>query len=165
LIGAACLSAGWLVASLVTPPVARLQSLPVRRAEAPSETRGATLDTPPVLRQPVVTTSAPPVARRNPFVFGRAETTAGASSPSAAGDVTSGDVPQEPMAPTVEAPPYRLSGIAITGDVRTAVLSDGTAVRLVQVGQTLGRYTVVAVTDNTVTLTDSGGAAFVLRLH
>ena len=63
------------------------------------------------------------------------------------------------------APPYTLSGVAVSGDVRTAVLSDGATVHLVTAGQTVGGYSVVAVADDSVTLADAAGERFVIRLR
>jgi hypothetical protein len=165
LIGAACLSAGWLVASLLTPPVARLQSLPERRGDAASRGDSASTAEPtPMLQLEWRRTEQPPVPRRNPFVFGRR----GVAVPD--GDIASGGSESaEPLAPPppprVTTPPYSLSGVAVTGDARTAVLSDGSTVHLVTVGQTIGGYSVVAVDDDAVTLTDAAGERFVLRLR
>src|SRR4029078_12926060 len=36
LLGAVCLTTGWLLASMLTPPVAKLQSLPQSRTRRPS---------------------------------------------------------------------------------------------------------------------------------
>jgi hypothetical protein len=75
------------------------------------------------------------------------------------------DALRAPAAPAVVTPPYTLSGIAATGDVRTAVLSDGSTVHLVKAGQSIGAYTVVAVADDSVTLADPAGERFVIRLR
>ena len=71
----------------------------------------------------------------------------------------------QPSPAPVMAPPYRLSGVAITGDERTAVLSDGSTVHLVTAGQTVGGYSVVSVADDSVTLADAAGEQFVIRLR
>lgn len=167
LIGAACLSAGWLVASLLTPPVARLQTLPERRTVATPQVDEAPAT--PALLLPLRTASAvaPPAARRNPFVYARRATPdssdmrAGPDTPRQGG----ADGLPAPAGPTVVAPPFTLSGIAATGDVRTAVLSDGTTVHLVTTGQSIGAYLVVAVSDDAVTLADTAGERFVIRLR
>jgi hypothetical protein len=102
---------------------------------------------------------APPQPRRNPFVFESRPVT-----------------PPRPVNPPVQlptpqpvGPPYQLSGIGISetaqGVVRTAVVSDGITVHLRRVGDTIGRFTVVDVTDDAAVLTDASGARFVIRLR
>ena len=158
---AVSLTVGWLLASVLTPPVARLQSLPERRAEsAPaaidqgSFSEQLTLK----LRQP----PAPPQPRRNPFVFGAREERGGRQLADAA--------PPMPIAPPQPVgPSYKLSGIAFNettqGVERTAVVSDGASVHLVKAGDVIGRYNVAEVTDSSVVLTDASGGRFVIRLR
>ena len=72
-ICAVSLTVGWLLASVLSPPVARLQSLPDRRA---TETPAAgdlvsTYSEQLALKQRAA--PAPPPPRRNPFVFGGRE--------------------------------------------------------------------------------------------
>lgn len=65
-------------------------------------------------------------------------------------------------------PGVSLLGIGVTstadGDVRTAVLSDGTTVHLVKKGESVVGYAVTGVTDDSVTLTDRAGTPYHLRL-
>jgi hypothetical protein len=170
LIGAASLTTGWLLASLLAPPVAKVQTLPDRRAAA----RQAT----PVDESPTAFSEqlhlrlqhAPtaPTPRRNPFAFG-ARSRERTASPAAARTV------EAPIAdaPTVTGPVrprFSLSGIAIAnstdgGEVRTGILSDGQTVHLVKSGDSIGGYTVVDVSESTVTLSDASGARFVLNLR
>jgi hypothetical protein len=74
-----------------------------------------------------------------------------------------------PVVDVPTGPIYSLSGIGATdspdGRVLTAVLSDGNTVYLVKAGDQLGTYKVVAVTDDSATIVDSGGAQVVLRLR
>lgn len=164
--GAACLSIGWLAASLLSPPVAQLQT---RQGRA---TRAAVRDAPPVaftetLRLKLQRTEAAPVARRNPFVFGSRARAGDATSAAAVADV---DRPADPpAAPLIAAPPYTLSGIAANatagGPVRTAILSDGRTVHLVKAGESIGGYSVAAVDDDAVTLVDASGGRFVISLR
>jgi hypothetical protein len=56
-----------------------------------------------------------------------------------------------------------LSGIGIAGDARTAVLTDGEGIRIVKVNDTVADYTVVEITDTSVTL-ESGASRQILRL-
>lgn len=161
-ICAVSLTVGWLLASVLSPPVARLQSLPDRRA---TETPAAgdlvsTYSEQLALKQRAA--PAPPQPRRNPFVFGGRE-----SRPvNPARNLTS-----EVQLPTPRpvGPTYQLSGIGFNdtaqGVVRTAVLSDGTTVHLLKSGDAIAGYTVAEVTDTTVVLADSTGTRFVIRLR
>ena len=170
-LGAVCLTTGWLLASMLAPPVAKLQSLPERRAAARSAAPAA---------EPAAFTEqlhlrlqqAPtaPVPRRNPFTFGsapRAASLKGAPAASAAQD--GGSAPVVETAPVPTGPIYALAGIGATqtGDAVTftAVLSDGNTVHLVNAGQTVGGYKVVTVSENSVTLADAQGAQTILRLR
>jgi hypothetical protein len=73
------------------------------------------------------------------------------------------------VAPVPSGPIFSLAGIGSTssadGVLLTAVLSDGNTVHLVNAGQTLGGYTIVAVTEDSVTLADAQGLQTVLRLR
>jgi hypothetical protein len=168
LIVAASLTTGWLLASLVSPPVAELQGLPERTSSrAPA---GETIAEAPYTEQlHLKLQHAPvrPVPRRNPFVFGARERVAPAPSPAPSTDTT---VPlvdiRVPPSPT--GPSLRLAGIGSTttegGLVRTAVIGDGTTVHLVKVGETVSGYAVVEITDDTVTLANAAGAQWQLKL-
>jgi hypothetical protein len=167
LTGAACVTIGWLLASVLAPPVARLQS------RAPARTPAAAAAAPPpatfteTLQLKLQRHDTPPTPRRNPFVFGAPETRGGTGAPTRA---AANDAPAEaPAAPAIVTPPFTLSGIAatVTADVevRTAVLSDGHTVHLVKAGESVGGYRVVSVVDDAVTLADAAGAQFVIRLR
>ena len=168
-LGAAgCLTIGWLAASLLSPPVAQLQT-----RQAPRAPRGSVKEPPPVaftetLRLKLQRNDTAPSVRRNPFVFGtRAQANSPVATPAGAAAV---DQPADPPpAPAIVTPPYSLSGVATSagpdGDVKTAVLSDGRTVHLVKAGENLGGYTVAAVDDDAVTLLDASGARFVIRLR
>jgi hypothetical protein len=165
LIGAVCLTTGWLLAAVLTPPVATLQELPVRRPEphvAPSSSAEPFSEQ---LRLGLERVPAAPIPRRNPFVFGgRTRTTA---------ESTAAAPPSTPAAVAVEAVPvgpiYALSGIAVAstsnGNVLTAVLTDGQTVHLVKVGSSIGGYLLVEATENSATLADAAGTRHVLRLR
>jgi hypothetical protein len=167
-IGAVCLTTGWLLASILTPPVANVQALPERRpTPQPASVQEIEPFVEPLrLRRSEATIASTP--RRNPFAFGnrtrREDSATRASLP------VTPSAPIEPQAvPAPVGPIYALSGIGISettqGIVRTAVLSDGTTVHLVKVGETVGGYTVLEITDTTATLTDSSGTRHSLRLR
>lgn len=164
---AAALTTGWLLASIVSPPVAELQVLP-QRTVRPASSRDAPVDARFIerLNLRLQSASTAPVTRRNPFVFGSAprridrETTGGSATL----------LPREeaPPAPSVAGPSLRLSGIGTTttdaGAVRTAIISDGRTVYLAKLGETVTGYVVVAITDDTVTIEDAAGKSWILRL-
>ena len=167
LISAICITTGWLLASLLTPPIANLQDLPERRTSPPAQAVenidhtvrfGERLHS--LLRQ----APAPPVPRRNPFVFG----TRSRSVTAAAGVPEPTPAPEPPATPIVAGPRFTLSGIAVTespsGPIHTAVLSDGATVHLVKAGDTVRGYQVIAVTDSSITLSDVSGTRSVLQL-
>jgi hypothetical protein len=160
-IGAVCVTVGWLLASTLTPPVANVQSLPGRQ---PKPT--------PVGEEPTLTerlqfrterTTVAPTPKRNPFVFGERSRTA-ATQPTA-DDVGA----QEPSLPAtsqpVVGPVFSLAGIGITGETRTAILTDGQAVHILKVGDRIAGYEVVELTNNSVTLGEQSGLRYVLRLR
>ena len=161
---AACLMIGWLAASLLSPPVAQLQTRQAARA-ARGEVKPPPVAFTETLRLKLQRNDAAPMLRRNPFVFG-------GRAPANAPVIPQADVnrPAEPPpAPAIVAPPYALSGIGSSatpeGDVRTAVLSDGRTVYLVKAGETFNGYTVAAVELDAVTLVDASGARFEIRLR
>ena len=157
-ICAVSLTVGWLLASTLTPPVAQLQSLP-ERAERPSQ-------------QPAESTFAeqlhfrmqqapePPAPRRNPFSFGQRSRPATAPL---AREAPAVNVDSPPAAPQT-GPRFSLSGIGVTGELKTAVLAEGQRVHIVKPGDTVGGFTVLAVTDDSVTLEEPSGLRYVLRL-
>jgi hypothetical protein len=168
-IGAVCLITGWLLGSLLVPPVASVQALPERRSAQPAaaatpapEPTGELRWTP--RRAPALRTST-----RNPFVFGDRTPSSGRS---AGEDRTSAAVVSvaaesiEPPAPS--GPLLALSGVATRdtpqGRVYIAVLSDGTTVHLARAGESVAGYAVVDVTEDGATLADASGGRVVLRL-
>jgi hypothetical protein len=172
-VGAVCLTTGWLLASMLAPPVARLQTLPERRAAArpatpPPEPAAAFAEQ---LHWRLQQAPVAPVPRRNPFTFGSAPRTsvAPAGRPAAPGTPTVGAAPVMDVAPVPSGPIYALAGIGSTqmadGVRLTAVLSDGNTVHLVNAGESVGGYKVVTVTEDSVTLADQQGAQTILRLR
>jgi hypothetical protein len=148
-VGAICVTIGWLLASTLTPPVARVQSRPPERVIATDALQEVKFDAQIQLRQRDV---PPPQGRRNPFLFATTtravmpEPTPGSSRETASIETT----------PLRAAPPYLLSGIAITGDAHTAVLTTGNDVHMVKVNDSIGGYTVVEITETSVTLVRDG---------
>jgi hypothetical protein len=67
--------------------------------------------------------------------------------------------------PVSVAPVFTLAGIGIDGDVRTAILTDGQDVHLMKIGERLGGYEIVEISDNSVTLAEAAGLRWVLRLR
>ena len=165
LIAASSVSVGWLLASVIVPPVAELQVLPERvdrRRPAPSGE--ATTTYTEQLHLKLQQAPQAPVTRRNPFVFGP-RSTPSAAAPAARQQSDAGErdaLVAPPPAPS--GPNLRLSGIGSTGDVRTAVIADGATVHLVKVGETVNGYAVVEIAENSVTIADASGAQWRLRM-
>jgi hypothetical protein len=106
----------------------------------------------------------PPAPGRNPFRFG--QRARAAEPPHTGPAAAASEVPEAaPTTPVVTGPALSLSGIAVTGDTRTAILAAGPAVHLVKIGDKVAGYDIVDVTDDSVTLVDAAGARFVLRLR
>lgn len=171
-LGAVCLTTGWLLASMLAPPVAKLQTLPEHRAARPAATAAPDAAFAEQLHWRLQQAPVAPVPRRNPFTFGgkTARSTPGTAGQPAAADVpTSGAAPVLEVAPVPSGPIFSLAGIGSTttadGALLTAVLSDGNTVHLVNAGQTLGGYKIVTVTEDSVTLADAAGQQTVLRLR
>ena len=157
-VSAVSVTIGWLLASMLTPPVARLQSLPeTRPTPAAAVADPATAYAELVLNQRAA--PKPPQPRRNPFVF----------ESRSAGPTRAVTPQMELPRPQPVRPTYRLSGIGISetadGVVRTAVLSDSVTVHLVKAGDTIGGFTIGEVTDSDVVLIDASGVRFVIRLR
>lgn len=165
LIAAVALTIGWLFAAVLTPPVAKLQTLP-----QPAVRRPAVKDPMPSAERLQLRLRQAPVAptpRRNPFVFGARErerervvSSGGSSRPAP----SSPQVEALPQSAVISGPAYTLAGIGASGDVRTAVLSDGITVHLVKVGDSIGGYRVATITETAITVTDAAGASHTLRL-
>ena len=168
LIAAAALTGGWLLASIVAPPVAELQVLPARDhavAPRPESTARPYLEQ---LHLKLKSAPQPPVPRRNPFAFESSRHARGSVDVTAPPrrDVAAIEAPQ---APIVTGPSLKLSGIGSTnspaGPVWSAVISDGRTVYLVAIGESVAGYSVVTITEDSVTLADAAGARWMLRLH
>lgn len=169
LVGAVCLTIGWLLASVLAPPVAKLQTLRERRATLPV---AAADETPSAFAEQLHWKSqqAPlaPTTRRNPFIFGSRTR---ALDPTTLAQAPRGEAPivERAVETPVVGPTYSLSGIGVsettTGQVRTAVISDGSTVYVVKVGDSIGGYHVAEVTNDSVTLTDASGVQSVVRLR
>jgi hypothetical protein len=108
--------------------------------------------------------------RRNPFAFQSRQSngTVERRAPLRAA-ATPIDPIEVPPPPAVHGPPLRLSGIGSTnspaGPVWSAVISDGRTVHLVAVGDSLAGYSVVAITEESVTIADAAGTQWTLRLQ
>src|SRR5687767_14920064 len=128
LIAAAALTTGWLLASVVSPPVAELQVLPlqVERAAAPPSAGSATYTE--QLHLKLRSAPQPPVPRRNPFAFDSPRQRSASVDRSAPPrrDAAAIELPQPAI---VTGPSFRLSGIGSTnspaGPIWSAVISDG----------------------------------------
>jgi hypothetical protein len=165
LIAASSVSVGWLLASLLVPPVAKLQGLPARVEPRPAPQ--ADDDVTPYTEQlHLKLQQAPlaPVPRRNPFVFAARSTPPRPSLAAAPSATEVAEVAVMP-APVLTGPRLRLTGVGSTGGVWTAVISDGTTVHLVKVGETVNGYAVVEIKQETVTIGDASGAQWTLRMN
>ena len=156
LVGAICVTIGWLLASTLAPPVARVQSRPEPSAPA------ARAEEPPPLVESLQLRldelRPAPAGRRNPFTFGARERVA---TPAVA-DEQSAPVAALQPAVAITGPGYVLSGIGITGATRSAVLAAGDAVHIVTLNDLVGGYTVTEISDTSVTLV-RGDERYVLR--
>jgi hypothetical protein len=154
LVAAVSVTIGWLLAATLTPPVARLQSLPEHQEPA-------AVDQPPLTRQlnrRLRDAPLPPTSGRNPFNFGGPE-----RRKTPAREIDRPTLPDTTAVTAVPGPHYSLSGIGITGEVRSAVLTDGEKVFVVKLDEAISGYTVVEITESSVTLA-SDGARHTLRL-
>jgi hypothetical protein len=155
-VGAICMTIGWLLASVVTPPVARVQSLPAQRQPARETPVEPTFTEHLQIR---LEEARPlPERRRNPFTFAgrerQPEFVRGAS-----------DTGSEPIVPAEASPaplPFALAGVGISGENWTAVLATSTGVLIVAAGDTVLGYTVTAIDDASVSLSRDG-ATITLR--
>jgi Tfp pilus assembly protein PilP len=147
LVGAICVTIGWLLASTLTPPVARVQSRPQERVSSREPAAEPQFTEHLQLRLHEV--RGKPENRRNPFVF--ASPARRVAEPLATPDMEP-TVSRE-VEPRVNAPALVLSGIGISGDTRTAVLSVGNTVQIVRVNDLVSGYTVTEISDTSVTLT------------
>ncbi len=168
LIVAASLTGGWLLGSVVAPPVAELQGLPARMSPRSSASEPATDDAAFTEQLHLKLQSAPvaPVPRRNPFVFG----TTPRSSPDAREIMhATQPAPAPEISPTPVGPRLVLSGIASTntssGVVLTAVILDDSGVHLAKIGDVVSGYRVVAITEDSATIADAADAQWKLTLR
>ncbi|MEW6320763.1 MAG: hypothetical protein AB1635_06720 [Acidobacteriota bacterium] len=163
LLGVICLAIGWVVASVLSPPVATTQPRSARVQPQPR------IDAPAPFTERLQTrlqeAPPPPDTGRNPFLFGRR-----APVPDSGARLVLNFTPTEPAPPAAEdaGPRLSLTGVATTqaetGVTRTAVLSDGRDVYLVAPGDPIGGYTVERVDETTVVLVDAAGRKATLRL-
>jgi hypothetical protein len=174
LVAAACLTTGWLLGSLISPPIAELQVLPERTPPRdPRASEPVTTAYTDQLHFKLQQAPLPPTPRRNPFVFGttpRATLAAPTSRTDAPRDSQS--APEDisvPAAPVAIGPRLALSGIGSTdtpsGAVLTAIISDGQTVHLGKVGEVVAGYSIVEIAEDAVTITNAAGARWVLRLR
>ena len=155
-VGAICVTIGWLVASTVTPPVARVQTRPPERAKPADELDAIAFTARVQLEQREL--PPPPQGRRNPFAFATRTPVGEDAVPMTPRDVAPpSDAPVMPTGPA-----YLVAGIAITGDKTSAVLSTGADVHIVTVNDVIGAYPVVEITESSVTLAN-GSDRYILR--
>ena len=165
LIAAVCLTSGWLLASVLAPPVARVQALPEPTVVPRQSVAEALAPFAEQLQLKLRQAPQPPTPRRNPFAFGTRQRASQVS--------TLPGVPAPPVetrvAPPVSGPRFSLSGIGVSntaqGLVHTAVLSDGNTVHLRKAGDAIGGFQVIEVNESSATLADAAGARYVLRLR
>jgi hypothetical protein len=162
-VAAACFIAGWLVASLLAPPVAELQVLP-ERTQPRSTAPDSQLPVPFAEQLHLKLQQGPeaPAPRRNPFVFGERQR----KVLPAPARVEAGEAPAEPTAPIVTGPSLTLAGIGESetpeGIVRTAIISDGRTVHLAKIGDVVNGYAVVEITEKSAVVGDAAGARWTL---
>lgn len=157
LVGAACVTIGWLLASTLTPPVAQVQSLPA--AARPQTAAPAQLPDTEPLHVRLNESRPSPQNRRNPFVF--ASPSRATFAARAERELPTQDAVEPTPMPT--GPAFVLSGIGISGSERTAILAVDDTVSIVRVDDVLGAFTVTAIGDDSITLV-RGDERFVLRL-
>jgi hypothetical protein len=155
-VGAICVTIGWLVASTVTPPVARVQTRPPERAKPADELEAIAFNARVQLQEREL--PPPPQGRRNPFAFAPRTPVNSDSAP----EIAREGPPPPDAAPIPAMPAYSVAGIAISGDTTSAVLSSGADVHIVKVNDVIGGYTVVEITESSVTLA-SGTDRFILQ--
>lgn len=159
LIGAVCVTIGWLLASTLSPPVATSQALPPRQPATPAAANEAPFTEHLQLRLRQAPTA--PTPRRNPFAFGERAPRERAGQPSAAASAPAVEA-AVPLAPV--GPAFSLAGIGVSGETRTAILTDGQSVHIVRVGERVGGFDLVEITDDSATL-GSGDLRYRLRLR
>ncbi|MGE0043433.1 MAG: hypothetical protein AB7H88_08470 [Vicinamibacterales bacterium] len=168
LVAAICLTAGWTLGSVLSPPTASLQS-----PEAPAPRPAARQDAAPApyterlkLRLDQAPSAPDPV--RNPFQFGAAR-----PRPGTAAD-TGPAVPLAPAGPPPVAAPtgprFSLAGMAASevdgATVRTAIVSDGDGLYYVREGESLpDGFTVTRIDEAAILLTDAAGGTLTLTLR
>ena len=169
LIGVVCVLTGWLAASVMSPRIASLQSVPdVTDPKAVgSPASESTTSYSHRLRDKLRERSPEqPAPRRNPFLFGAREDARTKGRPRAA----SPSVDSTPLAPPPSGPQFDLAGIGTSagpeGATQTAVISATGTVLLVRAGDTLpGGYRVLRVQDDSVVLIGPANEELILRLR
>ncbi|MEZ5290300.1 MAG: hypothetical protein R2745_04400 [Vicinamibacterales bacterium] len=159
---AAAVVAGWLSASVATPPPVASQELPGRRTPA-----AATVATIPALALDMAGRPTPrPSGSRNPFAFGGARGSVAASAATVSAD-SAAPVDATVPAPAVSpAPRWSLVGMATDAAARlTAVLAGASGVHLVTLGDRLpDGAEVTGIAAGQITLRTPDGETYVLRL-
>jgi hypothetical protein len=154
---------------MISPPVARVQTLPPRVTE-----RGGRADVVPpyteLLQWRLAQAPSPPTPRRNPFVFGSRPRVTAPVADERQATIGTTTIPAGPVTlPEPEGPSVQLLGIGSkttpNGVVRTAVISDGDTVHLVKGGDVIVGFVVVDVTEDSATLQNAAGARWQLRLR
>lgn len=164
LVGSGLVLAGWLLGSVLSPPVARSQS---RVATPPVAATEQTLAIAPLRdlgsQRP---RTPPPAPARNPFMFGVARRGVEAAPAAASGSPVADERPPSSADDSAAAESWRLIGMATSADgTHTAVLGRAGTVVLARFGDLLpGGATVTAVHGDGVRLTGADGTALDLRL-
>lgn len=162
-VGVVGVAIGWLLASTIAPPVARLQSPPQpghERAPAPEEPSTERLRL-AVPRPPVE-----PARQRNPFTFDERPPAREAARGAAHGparretEVIEAQIPGGPPGPALT-----LAGIGIQGETITAVLTDGIDVWIAEPGTIVRGHRVIDITATGVVLETPTGGRVVLALR
>jgi hypothetical protein len=152
------LLATWLAVNPNTPALTGLDRAETARTGAVREVTLDDLKLQQMKRREQVGGAALPPSRRNPFRFRMASAPV---TPHAAAPAVLPSAPASSPAPSLY-----LSGIATEGLKRTAIISGQGQLYLVTDGEPVaGRYHVVTVESNAVTLRDDTGADIRLVLH
>jgi hypothetical protein len=162
LVSTISLVGGWWAGSVSVAPATHAAQTPPRGPRPIGVT-----DTPAPLTQQLRlkldTPRRAPSPARNPFVFAARRPAVPAPR-----TVGRGAEPAAELAPLPASPArasFTLSGIAATGDDRTAIVSAGGSLVFVKAGESLpGGYTVARVEDAALVVLDAAGAEKVVKL-
>jgi hypothetical protein len=161
-VGVVGVAIGWLLASTIAPPVARLHSPPQAGERAPAPEEPSTER----LRLAIPRPPVEPARQRNPFTFedrapAREHARGAAHEPARR-------VPETFEAEISGGPPSSvptLAGIGVQGEAITAVLTDGTEVWIAKAGDLVRGHRVIDITVADVVLETLSGERVVLRLR